>query len=100
MNARTPISHCTGLPVGDHGTAAEAIDWALDHDRDGITFLEAWRMGQTNRFDDPDYYAWLIERRAAAPATTEPSRLRMWAHQITFTLILVGLIEVGLWFFR
>lgn len=52
----------TGRPVGDHGTANDAIDFALEHaGMEEREFLDAWRDGSA--FDEwPEFYAWLRER--------------------------------------
>ena len=58
-----PNDPSTGLPWGDHGTANEAIDWAVDY-LVGVKgpFLRAWRIGDAAR-DWPGYYGWLRSRR-------------------------------------
>lgn len=51
----------TGRPIGDHGTALQAINFALD--KTGLApeqteiFLWGWREG--NLDDWPDFYEWL-----------------------------------------
>lgn len=48
----------TGRPYGDHGTAMQAIEFALDKlqvERD--TFLNSWREGDLDEW--PEFYAWL-----------------------------------------
>lgn len=56
-----PIDPRTGREVGDHGTALQAIEWALDclDDHDGyvVPFLKAWREGNLDEW--PEYYTWL-----------------------------------------
>lgn len=49
----------TGRPFGDHGTAVQAIDFALDIMRndDPETFLRCWREGDLEEW--PEFYAWL-----------------------------------------
>lgn len=54
----------TKRPLGDHGPAHLAIEYALmaeKHDHDGynqLAFLEAWREG--NAFEEwPEFYDWL-----------------------------------------
>ncbi len=48
----------TGRHFGDHGTAVQAINYALDHEPDdGMTFLKAWREGDLGEW--PEFYAWL-----------------------------------------
>lgn len=56
----TVIDPRTGRPVGDHGTAAQAIEWALDQNDDyaGVDcFLRAWREGDLGEW--PEFYEWL-----------------------------------------
>jgi hypothetical protein len=52
----------TGRPCGDHGTAQNALDYALDVIEDWaemVDFLTAWRDGAA--FEDwPEYYDWLL----------------------------------------
>jgi hypothetical protein len=54
----------TGRRYGDHGTAQQALEWALhEGDRvlevdDPIQFLLAWREGGAWR-DWPEFYRWL-----------------------------------------
>jgi len=57
----------TGRPLGDHGTASEAIDFALDYNlcTEPDTFLRSWRMGSLDEW--PEFYEWLA-LRAARPA--------------------------------
>lgn len=55
----------TGRPWGDHGTASQALEWALDGgDSDlgnQIEFLRAWREGDA--FDEwPEFYGWLASQ--------------------------------------
>lgn len=60
MTART-IDRTTGRPVGDHGRAEDAINFAIDQlDAEQDTFLRAWRSGDLSEF--PDFYDWLRER--------------------------------------
>jgi len=61
----------TGRPLGDHGTAGQAIEFALDktdyyHEMDD--FLRAWREGDLGEW--PEFYEWLAEQERAAPANT------------------------------
>lgn len=63
-----PVDPRTGRPCGDHGTAMDAINFALDTSQ-GLEcedFLRAWREGDLAEW--PDFYEWLAaqERRAAA----------------------------------
>lgn len=61
----------TGLPLGEHGTSAEAMRWAM-HEGDRITevddvevFLQTWMEG--GAADEwPDYYRWLVPLPAEA----------------------------------
>lgn len=52
----------TGRPFGDHGTAAQALEWIshnVDSDAlDQLAFLEAWREGGAWE-EWPDFYHWL-----------------------------------------
>lgn len=51
----------TRLP-GDHGTALQAIEWALQHsDTYAVDFLESWRVGDLAGW--PEYYNWLDAQR-------------------------------------
>lgn len=48
-------------PLGDHGTAQDAIDFALDELRDfHADFLTAWREGDLAEW--PEFYVWLEVR--------------------------------------
>ena len=51
----------TNRPFGDHGTAMQAINYALDvemeHECDCSGFLRAWREGDLGAW--PDFYVWL-----------------------------------------
>jgi 8-oxo-dGTP diphosphatase len=63
-----PTDPTTGRPSGDHGSAADAIDFALDTS-DGLeadTFLRRWREGDLDEW--PDFYEWLAERERAVAA--------------------------------
>jgi hypothetical protein len=57
----------TGRPNGDHGSAVDAIDYALDvHEADPanqVEFLRAWREGDAAE-EWPDFYDFLRERGA------------------------------------
>jgi hypothetical protein len=51
----------TGRPFGDHGTAAQALEWALNHYGDqfeGLDFLRAWQTGEAWE-EWPEFYEWL-----------------------------------------
>lgn len=54
----------TGRPLGDHGTANDAIDYALDGGGEAWTqtveFLTAWRDGDLSEW--PEYYRWLRDQ--------------------------------------
>ena len=57
-----PIDPRTGRPLGDHGTAIDAINWALDTEvtvnGECDSFLRSWREG--GAFEEfPEFYAWL-----------------------------------------
>lgn len=51
----------TGRPLGDHGTALQAINWALHHAGSDLgelhAFLTNWLEGNLDQW--PEYYAWL-----------------------------------------
>lgn len=55
----------TGRPLGDHGTANDALEWMWDHSGDvdpgnQAAFLECWRDGSA--FEEwPEYYVWMKE---------------------------------------
>lgn len=54
----------TNRPVGDHGTANDALDYALDVIEDWaemVDFLFAWREGAAYE-DWPEFYDWLSDR--------------------------------------
>jgi hypothetical protein len=62
-----PIDPRTNRPVGDHGSATDAIAYTLDgahHDFDqgnALAFLEAWNEG--GAFEEwPEFYQWLAKR--------------------------------------
>jgi hypothetical protein len=59
------IDRRTMRPVGDHGTANDALEWALDvyrndpsGDGDIEPFLRAWREGDAMG-EWPEFYEWL-----------------------------------------
>lgn len=57
------IDQRTGRPFGDHGSAIDAINWALDHEDDLYNmeaFLTGWREGDLSEW--PEYYQWLAQR--------------------------------------
>jgi hypothetical protein len=47
----------TGRPFGDHGTANQAIDFALSEAHETYEFLKAWREGDLEEW--PEFYVWL-----------------------------------------
>ena len=50
----------TERALGDHGTAQQAINFALDEvgwSIDAITFLDDWRIGDLSEWSD--FYEWL-----------------------------------------
>lgn len=69
----------TGRPIGDHGTAMQAIDFALDHlsvERD--TFLKCWREGDLDEW--PEFYEWLFRQPEAAPVAYRWRGVGEWFH--------------------
>jgi hypothetical protein len=53
----------TGRPLGDHGTAMQAINYAADvigygDPHDALAFLNAWREGDAAA-EWPEFYDWL-----------------------------------------
>jgi hypothetical protein len=63
--AENKIDPLTGRAFGDHGTANDALEWALDHgpdvDFEAIGFLIDWRDGSA--FEKyPEFYIWLKEQ--------------------------------------
>lgn len=62
-----PLDPRTGRPLGDHGTANDAIDFVLDGGTEiapgeETTFLAAWREGDLEEW--PEFYPWLAKREA------------------------------------
>ena len=60
------IDRRTGRAFGDHGTAMQAVDFALDHlsvERD--TFLKCWREGDLDEW--PEFYRWLANQSSPPP---------------------------------
>jgi len=52
----------TGRPIGDHGTALQAIDWVLNKGGSDArcemeVFLKNWMEGNLDEW--PEFYAWL-----------------------------------------
>jgi hypothetical protein len=69
FDASSAVDPRTNRLVGDHGTADQAIEWALDHSADGAweahTFLNQWRHG--NAADEwPEFYQWLADQEQSA----------------------------------
>lgn len=58
----TKVDPITKRPYGDHGTALQAIDFALDELReiDASCFLYDWRCGDLLAW--PEYYEWLAKQ--------------------------------------
>jgi len=54
-----PLDPRTGRPIGDRGTANDAIEWACDHETgfEAQVFLNAWRQGHLDEW--PEFYDWL-----------------------------------------
>ncbi len=62
----TDIDPNTGRPLGDHGKASDAIDYALDvldFIDDPIQFLIDWRDGSAVE-EWPEFYDWLKDMEA------------------------------------
>lgn len=60
----TEIDTRTGRPWGDHGTANDAVEYALD-EVDIVEegdFLRAWREGDLEEW--PEFYTWLAKRES------------------------------------
>lgn len=57
----------TGRPLGDHGTANDAIEFALEHTDGDLANMEAflrdWREGAVFH-EWPEFYSWLRRREA------------------------------------
>lgn len=70
----------TGLPMGEHGTAIEALEWALDAgDRirevdSAEDFMKYWREGGA-MYDWPEYYKWLTPLPARAAREGREARV-------------------------
>lgn len=63
MTTKTDIDPSTNRPWGDHGTSAQAIEWALHVNTDGQVeeFLTEWQVG--GAFEEwPEFYEWLAEQ--------------------------------------
>lgn len=81
-------------PPWDHGTAEQAIEWALDHnllgDLEAGAFLRHWREGWLDEW--PEYQAWL----AAQPPEPTPAAAG-WT-TLLFPLVLLAAMSFGLIF--
>ncbi len=54
----TRINRNTGRPYGDHGTAEQAIEYAMNHaDGEIDAFLRCWQQGALDEW--PEFYTWL-----------------------------------------
>jgi hypothetical protein len=54
----------TGRPCGDHGTAEQAIRYALDHaGNECQEFLQAWNEGALDEW--PEFYPWLAAQEGS-----------------------------------
>jgi hypothetical protein len=53
------VDDSTGRPAGDHGTANQAIEYALNvaEDHEAPDFLRAWQQGDLGEW--PEFYDWL-----------------------------------------
>lgn len=61
----------TARPYGDHGSAEDAIRYALDVEgEDPETFLRCWREGRLDEW--PEFYVWL--RNLEIPRHPKPSQ--------------------------
>ncbi len=65
----------TGRPVGDHGTALDAINFLLDAGTDygpgeETLFLESWRTGDLGEW--PEFYEWLGSKTPPPAASVSP----------------------------
>jgi len=65
QEATEAIDPTTKRPVGDHGTASQAMDYALAGDNEvwtqEVEFLQAWREGRAAE-EWPEFYEWLNEQ--------------------------------------
>jgi hypothetical protein len=54
----------TGRPIGDHGTANDAIEYVLESHVDlgcpAEDFLRCWRVGDLDEW--PEFYKWLKQK--------------------------------------
>lgn len=71
----------TGRPLGDHGTANDAVEFILNSPQimapdEGTEFLRAWREGDLDEW--PEFYEWLAEREATlSPPLPSPDVERL-----------------------
>lgn len=83
----------TGRPYGDHGSANDALDFALDWGlcSEPDTFLRAWRDGSA--VDEwPEFYSWLFSRELNRQLLQEGNFIR------NLFILGVGLLALyGLW---
>jgi len=54
-----PADPRTGRAIGDHGTANQAIEYAVHHADEPDAFLRGWQQGDLDEW--PEYYAWLTQ---------------------------------------
>lgn len=60
---QAPIDPRTGRPAGDHGTALQAIQYAVEWERlEADTFLKCWLEGDLDEW--PEFYEWLKKEDA------------------------------------
>ena len=61
---RAKLDPRTGRPLGDHGTAVQAINFALDWQfcQQPDVFLRGWREGSLDEW--PEFYDWLRAQEA------------------------------------
>lgn len=72
-----PLDPATGRPLGDHGTADDAVAFVLDNvgdDIEALSFLRYWDAGDVRAW--PDFYPWLAAREKARPSLTPAERFR------------------------
>lgn len=80
----TKIDLTTGRPLGNHGTAEQAIEYALHHagvcSMEIETFLRQWEQGNLDEW--PEYYIWLDEQEREdieMEKIIEAAKLLSWA---------------------
>lgn len=79
MNGTEPagLDPRTGRPWGDHGSHADALNFALDHaGTEQAEFLRAWRYGDLGEW--PEYYEWLAGRGARGEPNRPPTTAEQW----------------------